>query len=248
VTDPDILYLSMNERGLLRVVHDGDRNLRVFLHDATAHGVQSADPERADEPLYYHHRTGPLGAALAGWSPAPGRGRVAVVGLGAGVVAAYAKPGMHFTFLEIDPRVADVALDPKLFTYLARCRGTFDIVFGDGRASLERADDAAFDVLVLDAFVDDVPPPHFYSADAFALYRRKLTPEGFAVLQVGADTMLDGLRQFARDADLRCIHRADLVVSAEERASGKAASHSAVLARGLDCVPWLTEDPRWTVV
>ena len=46
--------------------------------------------------------------------------RVAIVGLGAGTLASYARPGQSWTFYEIDPVVERIARDPRFFTYLTR--------------------------------------------------------------------------------------------------------------------------------
>ena len=48
--------------------------------------------------------------------------RVAVVGLGAGALAAYAGPGVAMDFFEIDEAVIRIAKNPRYFTYLADAR------------------------------------------------------------------------------------------------------------------------------
>ena len=65
--------------------------------------------------------------------------RVGVVGLGAGSVACYRQPGQAWTFYEIDPVVAEIAGDPKYFTYLQECAPEARIILGDGRRSLASA-------------------------------------------------------------------------------------------------------------
>src|SRR5262245_6761312 len=113
-----LLYFSGNSYGLLRVVFDPVWKARVLLNGATRHGMQSVDPARSDEPLAYYHRNGPLGDIFAGWKPPAVGGHVGIVGLGVGSIAAYAQPGQHFTFYEIDPAVAQIAADTRYFTFL----------------------------------------------------------------------------------------------------------------------------------
>ena len=59
-----------------------------------------------------------------------------VLGLGAGVLAAYGKPGDTFRFYEINPKVIEFAR--KHFTYLRDSAARVEVVTGDGRIELER--------------------------------------------------------------------------------------------------------------
>jgi hypothetical protein len=52
---------------------------------------------------------------------AGGLNNVEVVGLGAGSLVCYAKPGENWTFFEIDPEVVRLARNPSVFRYLSRC-------------------------------------------------------------------------------------------------------------------------------
>src|SRR3954454_24944737 len=103
-----------------------------LLYDGTTlHGTQFLG-SRAAEPTSYYARSGPLGDVF--------RSRtfhdVAVVGLGAGTVAAYGEPGEKMTFFEINPAVVSVARDPRLFTYLTDSAADIEVVTGDGRLGL----------------------------------------------------------------------------------------------------------------
>src|SRR5207253_887472 len=103
--------------GALRVTLDRD-GLHRLVHGGTVHGRQHASPLLSHEPIDYYARTGPAGdvyGIVGGDRPA---GNIAVVGLGVGELAAYALPEQSWTFYEIDPLVARIATDPRLFTYL----------------------------------------------------------------------------------------------------------------------------------
>ena len=76
--------------------------MRWLMHGTTNHGAQSTDPAKRREPVTYYHRPGPIGDVFRAFPPAAGR-RVAVIGLGAGGLAAYAGTGEEWTFYEIDP-------------------------------------------------------------------------------------------------------------------------------------------------
>jgi SAM-dependent methyltransferase len=103
---------------------------------------------------------------------------VGVVGLGAGTIAAYGEPGERFTFFEIDPKVAAIARDARLFTYITDARAETTIVLGDGRRSLAARGERSFDLIVVDAFSSDAIPAHLITREALALYLSRLKPGG----------------------------------------------------------------------
>jgi spermidine synthase len=107
---------------------------------------------------------------------------VAIVGLGTGTLATYARLDDHYRFYEINPAVTDAAR--KWFTYLADCRGTVEVVEGDARLVLERENETPYDVIVLDAFSGDSVPVHLLTREAFAIYQRRLRPDGLILVNV----------------------------------------------------------------
>ena len=166
-----------------RVVRDSPTRL-TLVSGNTVHGVQDLSPALRHEPLSYYHRRSPIGELMTAWQGRPQRGRIGVVGLGAGTLAAYAEPGEHWTFFEIDPVVVDLARDRGLFTFLADARGEVDIVLGDGRLSLASIPDGTFGLLVFDAFSSDAVPVHLLTREAIALDLRKLAPGGLLAFHV----------------------------------------------------------------
>jgi len=104
-----------------------------------------------------------------------------VIGLGAGVIAAWMKPGDELVFYEISPRVVDIAR--REFTYLTDTSAKTDIIMGDGRLSLEREPARGYDVLGIDAFSGDSIPMHLVTREAMALYVKHIKPDGVIVFQ-----------------------------------------------------------------
>jgi len=104
--------------------------------------------------------------------------------LGTGALSCYAQPGQHWTFYEIDPVVIGIARDPAQFTFLSRCQPGVPIIIGDARLSLERAPAAAADILVVDAFSSDSVPMHLLTREAFATYRKHLSPRGLLLVHI----------------------------------------------------------------
>ena len=158
----------------------------------------------------------------------------ALVGLGSGTLAAYARKGQRFTYYEIDPTVARIAEDPSLFTFLAdaRARGAdVSVVLGDARLTIDREPDGRFDLLVIDAFSSDSIPTHLLTREALALYRAK-TREGAVFLFHVSNNFLD-LRHtvcnLEADAGLACLVQDDNVESERQRLEAKFASEWVVM-------------------
>jgi hypothetical protein len=183
-------------------VHE-EHGARVLQSGTTVHGVQRIDPARAGEPLAYYTRSGPIGQLF----DLVDARDVGVVGLGAGSLAAYAGPGDHLTFYEIDPAVVAIAQDPALFTYLSDAAGTVDVQVGDGRLLLDRAGGRRHDVLVLDAFSSDAIPLHLLTREAFAVYGAHLADGGALAIHVSSRffDLAPQVAALAADAGLRAL-------------------------------------------
>lgn len=184
------LFLERGFFGTSRVVREDSApgTLKKLFHGTTVHGVTASlatDPDGRALPLAYYHSRGPAGATLGRMFPPGGPpARVAVVGLGAGSLAWYARPGDQWDFFEIDPVVIRVATNPDLFPYLAECRGQWRIIPGDGRMGLERHDGPAYDAIIIDAFSSDNIPAHLLTVEALESCKRKLARDGVVLLHV----------------------------------------------------------------
>ncbi|MFL6765668.1 MAG: spermidine synthase, partial [Sphingomicrobium sp.] len=159
---------------------------RMLVHGTTLHGVQNlGSPARERMATSYYAPLSGVGLAMAAAEPLFGsNAHVDVVGLGAGTLACYARPGQRWTFYEVDPLVVQIATDPRRFTFLSRCLPDAPVVLGDGRISLERARQGTADILVLDAFSSDSIPMHLLTREAFDLYRRHLGARGLLVVHI----------------------------------------------------------------
>ena len=208
----------------VKVRDDFGGRYHALVDGNTLHGMQSLDPKRASEPLLYFYRGSPVSDALATANPR----RVAVIGLGAGSLACYAKPGASWTFFELDPDVARIAKDRKLFTLLPRCNPSAGIVLGDGRLQIAKRPDHSYDVIVLDAFNSESVPVHLLTREALATYSRKLAPGGSLVFNV-TNHFVDlhtVLANLAADAGFTAYERDDLNAG---RKNGRAPSRWIVL-------------------
>jgi spermidine synthase len=245
--------------GPLRVTIDREEKFRQIAHGNTIHGSESLDPIQRRTPAGYYHRTGPLGQLFAEHDRSPAAPAVAVVGLGAGAMAPYARPGERWTYFEIDPLVVRVARDPRYFHYLedAFPRGdNLDILVGDARLRLRERPDHSFGLILLDAFSSDAIPIHLIVREAMAVYLQKLAPGGIIGFHVSnrfleLRPIVAALGQDA-GASVRC--REDTIISESLAADGKLPSiWCAIVPPGrplgaLGADPWLAPaaGPLWT--
>jgi spermidine synthase len=105
-----------------------------------------------------------------------------VVGLGAGTIAAYGRPGDQILFYEINPAVEPIARN--LFTYIKESKAQVTVVEGDARTSLGQEPPQKFDVLVIDAFSGDAIPIHLLTSQAVELYKSHLAPGGILAFHI----------------------------------------------------------------
>lgn len=182
------VYVSRNFFGVLRVSRRGqgtDEFLRL-KHGRTPHGMQYTEPQRHLVPTTFYNPGSGVGLALANHPRRQQGGmRVGVVGLGAGTLAAYARPGDSYRFYEINPEVIRLSTsDDPLFTYLRDARGQVTTVLGDARLSLEHEPPQEFDLLALDAFSSDAIPIHLLTREAVDLYLRHMKQDGILAVHI----------------------------------------------------------------
>ncbi len=169
--------------GALRVEQPlkiGPNQLRTLFHGTITHGSQYVLPPFRMLPTTYYTRSSGVGLALRFCCTWPKR--VGVVGLGAGTLAAYGKPGDVFRFYEINPQVVDIA--QSLFTYLRESQAKIDVILGDARLQLEGEEPQEFDVLAVDAFSGDAIPVHLLTKEAMAVYLRHMKPNGIIAFHI----------------------------------------------------------------
>ena len=179
--------IRVMERDFYGVVRTADHlspvPYRSMYHGAIMHGGQLLGDSLRNTPADYFSPDSGYGRVFTSLREMNPRKplNVGVIGLGAGVIAAWMKPGDALTFYEISPRVVDIAR--REFTYLADTPAKTELVMGDGRLSLEREPTRGYDVLGIDAFSGDSIPMHLVTREAMALYVKHLKPDGVIVFQ-----------------------------------------------------------------
>jgi hypothetical protein len=257
------LHTERSFFGVLRITLDPTATLRQLVHGNTVHGRQRIDSESPPEPLAYYHRSGPIGQFFEALGPRLANGRIAVVGLGVGSMAAYATPRQEWTFYEIDPAVYRIASNPAFFSFLENCRAAkLEVLLGDARLRLEEAPNRYYDLIVLDAFSSDAVPVHLLTREALNLYLAKSTDHGLLAFHISnryldLKPVIANLARDAEDLDLEpipgngnrcglvCRCREDLDVTPDEKAAGKSPSQWVVLARSTADLGKLAKSIRW---
>jgi spermidine synthase len=175
------------ERDFYGVVRTADHEqpipYRVMYHGAIMHGGQLLGDSFRNTPADYFGPGSGYGRVFASLRELEPKKPLAVgiIGLGAGVVGSWMRPGDRLVFYEISPRVVDIAR--REFTFLADTAAKTEVVLGDGRLSLEREPPRGYDVLGIDAFSGDSIPMHLVTREAMALYVKHLRPDGVIVFQ-----------------------------------------------------------------
>lgn len=212
-----------------------------------SHGTQARAEKLRELPLSYYHPAGPLGQVMR--DPVS-TGPVAVIGLGVGAAAAYAREDRPVTFFELDPVVEEIARDSRYFTHLETCGDLCGVVIGDGRLYVAARPPAEFGVLVVDAFSGDAIPTHLITVEALETYKRALRPGG-AILVNGSNMYVDIATVVANAgaaAGLRAVRQDYWPREAHLHALQVASSEWILLSDDDTVIERFLADPRWESV
>jgi hypothetical protein len=175
--------------GVHQIIETADGRFRLLYHGTTVHGAEriadtGSAAGAAPEPLTYYYRGGPISQSIEAVRAAHGAlPHVAVVGLGSGTLSCYKGSDEQWTFFEIDPAVAQIARDARLFSYISACARDLPVVLGDARLTLA-ASPQRYDLIILDAFSSDVVPVHLLTREAIDSYLARVEDGGAVVLHL----------------------------------------------------------------
>ncbi|MEO6394485.1 MAG: fused MFS/spermidine synthase [Devosia sp.] len=222
-----------------------------LAHGTTLHGsehIRNADGSAVTGrpiPLTYYHSKGGIAASIQlAQERTQEAGRFGIVGLGAGSVACYARPGEHWSFYEIDRSVVRAARDAGLFHFLPECGPQMPIILGDARLTLSEEADGAFDYLLIDAFSSDSIPTHLMTQEALALYRAKVGANGIIALHISNRYLELGSVLAATAAALNLPIRIGQF-PADPELPGSQAAIVAIITSDAEALAMLDADPRW---
>ncbi len=152
-----------------------------MLHGEIYHGEQFLSPAYSRRPTAYYCEKSGIGQALLSLATGQPR-KIGVLGLGAGTLASYGRPGDEMRIYEINEQVLDLAR--KDFSYLADSAAQIVPVLGDGRLMLEGEAVQHFDLLAIDAFSGDSIPTHLLTIEAMRTYLRHLKSDGVLAVHI----------------------------------------------------------------
>ncbi len=243
----DRLFQQRSFFGVYTVTMDKSESIHKLYHGTTLHGDQDMDEESLLTPRTYYDGAGPLAQAFEAVRAVRKLDHVGVMGLGTGTTACYQKPGQRMTFFEIDPTIERIARDPKLFRYLQLAGPDVEVIIGDGRQNLDRAADATFDLLILDAFSSDAIPVHLLTREALAIYLRKLAPGGIVLYHISNRYLQlePVVANLAVDAGVAALIEEYEPTSEDETTVGASSSTWVAVARNTTDLGSLTTDSRW---
>lgn len=180
------LYSVRNFYGTLRIEEEGEAGdpdeKRQLFHGRIMHGEQYLAADRKRQVTSYYTANSGIGIAIEATRRGAEAQRVGVIGLGAGVLASYGRPGDVYRFYEINPLV--VTLARTRFSFLDDSPAKIELALGDARLVLEREAPQRLDVLAVDAFTGDAVPVHLLTEEAIALYLRHLREDGILAVHV----------------------------------------------------------------
>lgn len=218
-----------------------------LTHGTTIHGAQFLDEKRRRQPVTYYHPNGPAGQFFAGLQGRLANNQIGAVGLGAGSLVCYSKPGEEWTFFEIDPLVERISRNSKYFTFLKECAVQPRVVIGDARLTLARQPEHRFGLLMIDAFSSDAIPVHLLTREAFEGYKRVLDEHGLLFVHI-SNQRLDlepVVAALAEDAGMVALLNAYSPNKAREDKDLDYAADWVALARRREDLGPLASDRRW---
>jgi SAM-dependent methyltransferase len=236
--------IRVMERDFYGVVRTADHSdpvaYRSMYHGGIMHGGQLLGDSFRNTPADYFSPGSGYGrvfSSLREMHPATPL-RVGVIGLGAGVIAAWMKPGDALVFYEISPRVVDIAR--REFTFLSDTPAKTEVILGDGRLSLEREPPRGYDVLGIDAFSGDSIPMHLVTREAMALYVKHLKPDGVIVFQATNRfiDLLPVVKRLAAEFGLEAVNVADSPETSDGPAYWYSSTDQVIVTRNKKLLAW----------
>jgi hypothetical protein len=221
---------------------------RLLAHGTTLHGAQAEAAAYRCHPLVYYTPTTPIGQVFTKLQTQRPTLHIGAIGMGAGSVAAFTRPGDVLRFFEIDPLVVGMASDPAKFTYIHGCaKGQVDWVLGDARLTLAHEPLGQFDILLVDAFSSDSIPAHLVTVEAMRGYLAHIKPDGVVIMHLSNRNLelmspVAGIAQAAGGLALQQRYTpppgaAQLVDTAED---------AVIVARSDAGLAPFRADPHWT--
>lgn len=245
--DKRTVLSARNFYGTIKVKVDKVTRTCQLWDGVTLHGGECIDPEKRGEPIIYYSHESPIGKLLAHLQSNVENSPFAILGMGTGTLASYAREGQNAQLYEINPKVIEVAKDPFYFTYLEQAskrKVKLEIIPGDARLKIKKAPDNYFGFILIDVYSSDSIPLHLVNKDAINLYLSKLKKDGCIIIHV-TNTYYDIKPQLARIASSLNLEAVSCNDFSEGRIQHKEHSDWVVLSNNKSLLDTLTQQMGW---
>jgi hypothetical protein len=241
------LFVDRDFFGVSKVTLNPAGTLHQITHGNTIHGTQFVDPARKFMPTLYYHQQGPFGAVFEMLRLEQKPRSIAIAGMGAGTLLAYSRPNQEWTIYEIDPIVVRIANNQNLFSYIQDAPIRPKTILGDARLMLAKADDGAYDALIIDVFSSDAIPTHLLTEEAGRLYLSKLRDSGLLVIHISNRSLnlLPVVTGLAAKLGATCYSWSDTTIRPDDEREARAPSNVCVLTPPGKRIAAMEADRRW---
>ncbi len=180
----NIIYQSRNFFGVIRIIDK--ENQRILMHGTTNHGMQiKTEGKLALEKISYYSKYSPIFDVMSYYDlHGEDNQKIAVLGLGIGIMSCFQKDGRSYDFYEIDPEIMHLAENKEYFTFLSDCGSPYKTILGDARIKIKEQPNKGYDLVLTDAFSSDNIPIHLLTKEAISSYLSKTSDEGAVVLHI----------------------------------------------------------------
>jgi len=179
-------YGTMKVVDIERMINDEQIPIRLIVSGSTNHGQQVLDERYRGVAASYYGEDSGIDVAIQTLRDIGITPRVAVIGLGAGMMNAYCDVVDRIDYIEINPVVEELAR--AHFTYLEMCPEKTSVTIADGRLHLEalaQKGETTYDIIMVDAFTDDAIPMHLLTFEALATaYAPLLSENGIIAFHI----------------------------------------------------------------
>jgi hypothetical protein len=241
----DDLFRGRNFFGISRVSYNDALKARTYMHGTTNHGMQSTlEAYRLKPQTYYTGINHFINLLPDNVKQKP----MAMVGLGAGTSLYYVQKNQSVDIFEIDPIVVKIASNDTLFTYMRDCKGNKNVILGDARINLQKADNNRYGMMLMDAYSSDSLPIHLMTKEAMAIYLNKLDENGIIAFHI-SNRQLDlkpVLATFSQYFNLKGYVRADITKREMKQENLSTPNEWVILTKNPKLFDTITPDDIWT--
>lgn len=230
--------------GIIRVedVHSAthpDNNHRRLVHGPIIHGKQFLAPLHKNIATTYYGKKSGVGYSLHFLRKHTPSLKIAVIGLGAGTIAALCNSKDQIDFYEIDSKM--LSISQIYFSFIQNSKAKTNFYLGDGRIEMQRIlkqlGSQQYDLIALDAFNGDSIPFHLITVEALEMYRQHLKPNGIIAFHT-SNKFIDLKPITQALAQHKSLWHFWVETTGEPKA-GTLPSTWALLSRNPELAPWL---------